>query len=147
MKNESLNTKVESNLLARIEAVAEGIEPTRVAELRMAYAEELLSLIQSKFQSSPVLIPSSPKRRWKRRAAIETAETPGVMDDKESADSLIQRLKDYQREAGLSAAQLAKRLGVSVASVYTWYTGRWRPSLESLDRIRGVLARAKNENR
>jgi len=50
--------------------------------------------------------------------------------------SAIKRIRDFH---GLSYRKMAKRLGVSVASVYDWEKAKSTPTVNNLDKIIGVF--------
>lgn len=48
-------------------------------------------------------------------------------------------LRALRRRAGLSAAQLAGRMGYTRTTIYYWETGRAWPSSEELPKLAGIL--------
>lgn len=54
------------------------------------------------------------------------------MRTERSKTPLAARLKQTAKDAGLTAEQLAERLGVSPAAVWAWWSGRNEPPLEML---------------
>src|SRR5579863_7411395 len=57
-------------------------------------------------------------------------------------DSVGERLKDLRRRLGLSQEQLARRLGVSFATVNRWESGRTQLSARSLAALAELEASA-----
>lgn len=48
-------------------------------------------------------------------------------------------LKPLRRRAGLTAAQLAARMGYTRTTIYYWEAGRAWPSSEELPKLAGIL--------
>jgi predicted ATPase/DNA-binding XRE family transcriptional regulator len=55
-------------------------------------------------------------------------------------DSVVERLRDLRRALGLSQEQLARRLGVSFATVNRWESGRTRISARAVAALAGLEA-------
>jgi len=60
-------------------------------------------------------------------------------------DSVGERLRDLRRRLGLSQEQLARRLGVSFATVNRWESGRTQISARSLAALAELEATAADE--
>ena len=67
------------------------------------------------------------------------------MSGPSGTDSVGERLRDLRRRLELSQEQLARRLGVSFATVNRWESGRTQISAKSLAALAELEATAENE--
>lgn len=67
------------------------------------------------------------------------AALPGREDSAGPADSLGERLAQARDAQGLSAAQLARRIGVKTDTLHAWEAGRSGPRPNVLLRLAGML--------
>src|SRR5580700_10893403 len=65
---------------------------------------------------------------------------PLIVSEPRSADSVAARLRSLRGTLGLSQEQLARRLGVSFASVNRWESGRTEPSAKAVAALAGLEA-------
>ena len=75
------------------------------------------------------------------RAAPEAQESDGGRQIRFSAKSLAAQ----RRRLGLSAAALARLLGVSALSVYKWESGNTRPRAKQIEAIAALRGMGKRE--
>lgn len=64
----------------------------------------------------------------------------GRMPDDASTEQLAVAIGTARRRSGLSATELARRTGVSRPTLWSWETGKTRPSDTNLHKLREVLA-------
>jgi putative transcriptional regulator len=93
--------------------------------------------------------PVAPRTDWARVDATTEAEIEGqaALDDAEAAREAAAWVRRVRRRAGLSQAEFARRIGISVATVRGWEQGRLVPQgaaralLRVIDRVpEAVLA-------
>ena len=93
--------------------------------------------------------PVEPRTDWARVDATAEAEieSQAVFDDAEAAKDAAAWVRRVRRRAGLSQAEFARRIGISVATVRGWEQGKLVPQgaaralLRVIDRVpEAVLA-------
>src|SRR5262245_51353062 len=95
--------------------------------------------------------PVEPRTDWARVDATTEAEIErqAAFDDAEAAKDAATWVRRVRRRAGLSQAEFARRIGISVATVRGWEQGKLLPQgaaralLRVIDRVpEAVLARS-----
>ena len=97
--------------------------------------------------------PVDPRTDWARVDATTEAEIErqATFDDAEAAKDAAAWVRRVRRRAGLSQAELARRIGISVATVRGWEQGKLVPQgaaralLRVIDPRAGSRARAECE--
>lgn len=88
-------------------------------------------------------------RRIAKPGGRSTAATPGAsQEDGEDGKSIrysAKSLASQRRRLGLSAASLAKLLGVSALSVYKWESGNTRPRQKQIEAIAALRSMGRRE--
>ena len=87
--------------------------------------------------------PVEPRTDWKRVDATTEAEIEGqaASDDAEAAKDAAAWARRVRRRAGLSQAEFARRIGISVVTVRDWERGKALPNgaaralLRMIDRV------------
>lgn len=78
-----------------------------------------------------------------RSSRKQPAKGDRLLNDLEAADaaagSLSERMVEARQASGLSAAQLARRIGVKSATLHAWEAGRSGPRPNVLLRLAGML--------
>ncbi|AOL93054.1 helix-turn-helix domain-containing protein [Porphyrobacter sp. LM 6] len=77
-------------------------------------------------------------------SARERPATPGISSS-QTGEVLGVRINRLRREAGLTLADIAARLGVSKPTVWAWEKGKARPLPERIDAIAAALGVATEE--
>lgn len=77
-------------------------------------------------------------------SARERPATPGISSS-QTGEVLGVRINRLRREAGLTLADIATRLGVSKPTVWAWEKGKARPLPERIDAIAAALGVATEE--
>lgn len=137
MPNLSIVLKQEIARIARKEQRAE------VAALQKASAAHRRALADLRRQVTAL----ERQLRLQARGAGRRAPAP-VTEDDDSGPSLrfsAKGLGAQRKRLGLSAAAVAKILGVSALSVYKWESGRTRPRARQLEAIAGLRKMGKRE--
>ena len=83
--------------------------------------------------------------RGSRRAAVAAAAPEGEEGESGSLRFSAKGLAAQRKRLGLSAAAMAKLLGVSALSVYKWESGKTRPRNKQLEAIAGLRRIGKRE--
>ena len=86
--------------------------------------------------------------RRQARGARRVAPAADAGDEESDVGSLrfsAKGLAAHRKRLGLSAASMAKLLGVSALSVYKWESGKTRPRARQLEAIAGLRRLGKRE--
>lgn len=84
-------------------------------------------------------------RRQARGGGRGAAQAPAQEDDGPSLRFSAKGLAAQRKRLGLSAASVAKILGVSALSVYKWESGKTRPRARQLEAISALRKMGKRE--
>lgn len=55
----------------------------------------------------------------------------------------LEHLKEFKKESGLSYQKIAEHLGISIQTVYFWFSGKFNPSPLAREKIRKLLRAAE----
>lgn len=124
-------------------------EVTRLARKELRANTDTLKKAVASYRSEIAAL----KRRMQaleRQVAKGSKKTAGEApaDEEEASQSLRFRpegLKKHRQRLGLSAADVAKILGVSGLSVYKWESGKTRPRAKQLQSIAQLRRMGKKE--
>jgi DNA-binding transcriptional regulator YiaG len=88
------------------------------------------------------------EQQVRRVGKVSTASSASAAADDEAGGNLrfsAKGLAAQRRRLGLSAASVARLLGVSALSVYKWESGKTRPRAKQIEAIAGLRGMGKRE--
>ncbi|HZY18147.1 MAG TPA: helix-turn-helix transcriptional regulator [Ramlibacter sp.] len=85
------------------------------------------------------------RRQSRKGSPAPRAEAPEEDDDSPSLRFSAKGLAAQRKRLGLSAAAVAKILGVSALSVYKWESGKTRPRARQIEAIASLRRMGKRE--